>query len=58
MKLALLVSLVAGAAAFVTNPKASPSRVVALGASGKEAFGNEIGVQAPFGYLDPAGLYV
>jgi Chlorophyll A-B binding protein len=53
MKIALLVSLVGSAAAFAPASQQQRS-VSAIAATGP--FSNEIGAQAPLGYLDPLGL--
>lgn len=56
MKSAAIFSLlVAGASAFAPAQKAASSTQL-MGAGGKAAFGNEIGVQIPLGFWDPLGL--
>mmetsp|Transcript_43420 Transcript_43420/g.105224 ORF Transcript_43420/g.105224 Transcript_43420/m.105224 type:complete len:211 (+) Transcript_43420:307-939(+) len=57
MKL-LIATLLAGSAAAFTNtntPVAQTSTQLA-GASGKAAYGSELGVQMPLGFWDPLGL--
>ena len=49
MKLALLSSLVAGAAAFAPAQQGASSTALS-------AFENELGVQPPLGFFDPLGL--
>ena len=49
MKLALLSSLVAGAAAFAPAQQGASSTAL-------QAFESELGVQPPLGFFDPLGL--
>jgi hypothetical protein len=51
MKLVILASLLAGAAAFAPAQNSARSSVAT-----KMAFENEVGAQAPLGFFDPLGL--
>jgi hypothetical protein len=55
MKLVILASLLAGAAAFAPAQQAASTTQLA-GAGGKAAFGDAIGAQIPLGFWDPLGL--
>eukprot|EP00550_Attheya_septentrionalis_P004507 CAMPEP_0198286300 /NCGR_PEP_ID=MMETSP1449-20131203/5421_1 /TAXON_ID=420275 /ORGANISM="Attheya septentrionalis, Strain CCMP2084" /LENGTH=53 /DNA_ID=CAMNT_0043984001 /DNA_START=39 /DNA_END=196 /DNA_ORIENTATION=+ len=50
MKLAVVASMVAGAAAF------APAQVSKTSVATNMAFEDELGAQAPLGFFDPLGL--
>ena len=51
----ILASLIAGAAAFAPTQKQGMLSS-SLSATGKEAFGDALGAQAPLGFFDPLGI--
>lgn len=55
MKTFIAATLIASAAAFAPAQQGSRSTQLA-GAGGEQAFGSEIGSQAPIGFWDPLGI--
>jgi Chlorophyll A-B binding protein len=56
MKFTIIAALIASASAFAPQSSTPSTTTQLAGATGKAAFGKEIGAQIPLGFWDPLGL--